>query len=393
MPSLLTGNSTAANATGSTGSSTRSSRSDGSSGSGFDQMLQGGGNTPAAKTASTPSKPASKASNADAGNADARTPPASSTDATDPDAATTEVAASTTDTTAPATDKDAATDSDDAPWPPLGLAGLALMVPPVADPSAPALPTATGTDADALPSAAPAALATQPAAATTATPATAPAATGVAATTTAPDADGEAIELPLPGTVLAQTALDGADDADSLFGSDRSVTAPLQVALPAALQDLKAALARTPVFNGEPTPIPVLGDDGFDLAIGARVGWLADQKIGHAHITLNPEDLGPVDVRLQMNGDKVHASFSSPHVDVRQALESSLPRLRELLGEQGFQLAHADVGHHNSGDGGTSGQNTGSGNGRIGDGETSLGDTTVSAAQLIRQRGLLDAYA
>ncbi|MBK0028294.1 flagellar hook-length control protein FliK [Stenotrophomonas sp. S48] len=393
MPSLLTGNSTAAGTTGSTGSSSRSSRSDGSSGSGFDQMLQGGGNTPAAKTASTPSKPANKASNADAGNADARTPPASSTDATDPDAATTEVAAGTTDTPAPATDKDAATDSDDAPWPPLGLAGLALMVPPVADPSAPALPTATGTDADALPSAAPAALATLPAAATTATPATAPAATGVATTTTAADADGEAIELPLPGTVLAQTALDGADDADSLFGSDRSMTAPLQVALPAALQDLKAALASTPVFNGEPTPTPVLGDDGFDQAIGARVGWLADQKIGHAHITLNPEDLGPVDVRLQMNGDKVHASFSSPHVDVRQALESSLPRLRELLGEQGFQLAHADVGHRNSGDGGTSGQSTGSGNGRIGDGEPSLGDTTVSAAQLIRQRGLLDAYA
>ncbi|AWH17556.1 flagellar hook-length control protein FliK [Stenotrophomonas sp. ZAC14D2_NAIMI4_7] len=392
MPSLLTGNSTATGTTGTTGttgSSSRSSRSDGSSGNGFDQMLQGGGNTPAAKTASAPSKPANKASNSDAGTADARTP-AGSADATDPDAAKTEVAASTTDTPAPATDKDAATDSDDAPWPPLGLAGLALMVAPVADPTVPALPTATGAGADALPSAAPAALATLPAAATAATPATAPAATGVAATTTAPDADSEAIELPLPGTVLAQSALDGADDAD---GSDRSVTAPLQVALPAALQDLKAALASPPVFNGEPTPTPVLGDDGFDQAIGARVSWLADQKIGHAHITLNPEDLGPVDVRLQMNGDKVHASFSSPHVDVRQALESSLPRLRELLGEQGFQLAHADVGHHSSGDGGTSGQNSGSGNGRIGDGEPSLADTTVSAAQLIRQRGLLDAYA
>jgi flagellar hook-length control protein FliK len=47
----------------------------------------------------------------------------------------------------------------------------------------------------------------------------------------------------------------------------------------------------------------------------------------------------------------------SPHVDVRQALESSLPRLRELLGEQGFQLAHADVGHQApGGDGNASGQ-------------------------------------
>ncbi len=389
MPSLLTSNSTAAGTTGSTGSSARSNRSDAGSGSGFDQMLQGGSNTPAAKTAGSPTKPATKATSADAGNADARTPPATSADATDADATTTGVAASTTDSTAPATDKDAPTDSDDAPWPPLGLAGLALMVPPVADPSVPAVPTAAGAEADALPSAVPPALPTLPTAATATS--TTPA-TGVA-TAAAADTEGEGIELPLPGTMLAQTALDGADDVDSLFGSDRSVTAPLQVALPAALQDLKAALASMPVFNGEPTPTPVLGDDGFDQAIGARVGWLADQKIGHAHITLNPEDLGPVDVRLQMNGDKVHASFSSPHVDVRHALESSLPRLRELLGEQGFQLAHADVGHHNNSDGGTSGQNSGTGNGRIGDGEPSLGDTTVSAAQLIRQRGLLDAYA
>ena len=132
--------------------------------------------------------------------------------------------------------------------------------------------------------------------------------------------------------------------------------------------------------------------DDIDQAVGARLGWLADQKIGHAHIRLSPDDMGPVDVRLQLNGDKVHASFSSPHVDVRQALESSLPRLRELLGEQGFQLAHADVGHQApGGDGNASGQ--ASGGGIAGDGEPSPGEASVSSAQLIRQRGLLDAYA
>ncbi|HEL5403210.1 TPA: flagellar hook-length control protein FliK, partial [Stenotrophomonas maltophilia] len=161
----------------------------------------------------------------------------------------------------------------------------------------------------------------------------------------------------------------------------------------AAVQDLKAALATgNAIFNGEPTPKPVLGDDGFDQAMGARLGWLADQKIGHAHIRLSPDDMGPVDVRLQLNGDKVHASFSSPHVDVRQALESSLPRLRELLGEQGFQLAHADVGRQApGGDGNASGSPAGGG--MAGDGEPTPGEASVSSAQLIRQRGLLDAYA
>ncbi|KAG1247842.1 hypothetical protein G6F65_019944 [Rhizopus arrhizus] len=183
------------------------------------------------------------------------------------------------------------------------------------------------------------------------------------------------------------------EDGDAPLIGERTAAPLLHAPANAAVQDLKAALAAgNAIFNGEPTPKPVLGDDGFDQAIGARLGWLADQKIGHAHIRLSPDDMGPVDVRLQLNGDKVHASFSSPHVDVRQALENSLPRLRELLGEQGFQLALADVGHQApGGDGNASGPS--GGGGLAGDGEPTPGDASVSPAQLIRQRGLLDAYA
>lgn len=385
MPSPLSSNASAPTPGGSgNASSARTSSTD--SGKDFGQMLQGGsastGTTGAAATVSSPAKPANATSTAD-GNPGKATPrPADGeTAATDATTSTPAVPA----TSAAADDKDAPASADDAPWPPLGLAGLMLAVPTGVDPT-PALPPPTASDAEALPSAAPA----LPAAAVAAN-----AAQGAAAPATSTSAsaagDAEASGLPLPELVLGGKALDRAEDGDSLQIGDRAPPAPLQPPLPAALQDLKAALASNAVFNGEPTPKPVLGDDGFDQAIGARIGWLADQKIGHAHIRLNPEDLGPVDVRLQMNGDKVHASFSSPHVDVRQALESSLPRLRELLGEQGFQLAHADVGQQHSGDGNPGSQTAGGGRG--GDGEPSLGDTTVSASQLIRQRGLLDAYA
>ncbi len=376
MPSALS-SSTGTGSTASTASSTRST----GSGKDFGQMLQG---SPAAEAKP---KPASKApaSNSAPANPDGSADRPSSA-ATDSDTTPTEAATASSPPTSPAADdKDTAIEGDDAPWPPLGLAGLVLAVPVPTDGVAPT-PAASAIGVDAgLPAAAP----TLPAAAPLA--AGAPASSAVTAATA--DSDGEITTQQLPDMILGQQALDGADDADSLLIGDRTPPAPLQAPLPAALQDLKAALASPAAFNGEPTPTPTLGDDGFDQAIGARLGWLADQKIGHAHIRLNPEDLGPVDVRLQMNGDKVHASFSSPHVDVRQALESSLPRLRELLGEQGFQLAHADVGHQNSGDGSPSsspGGGTGLGGG---DGEPSRGEATMSAAQLIRQRGLLDAYA
>jgi flagellar hook-length control protein FliK len=385
MPSPLSSNASAPTPGGS-GNASSACTSSTDSGKDFGQMLQGGGastgTTGAAATASSPAKPANATSTSD-GNPGKATPrPADGeTAATDATTSTPAVPA----TSAAADDKDAPASADDAPWPPLGLAGLMLAVPTGVDPT-PALPPPTASDAEALPSAAPA----LPAAAVAANAAQGAAAPATSASASAAG-DAEASGLPLPELVLGGKALDRAEDGDSLQIGDRAPPAPLQPPLPAALQDLKAALASNAVFNGEPTPKPVLGDEGFDQAIGARIGWLADQKIGHAHIRLNPEDLGPVDVRLQMNGDKVHASFSSPHVDVRQALESSLPRLRELLGEQGFQLAHADVGQQHSGDGNPGSQTAGGGRG--GDGEPSLGDTTVSASQLIRQRGLLDAYA
>ncbi len=384
MPSALS----SSIGSGSTASSTASPTRSTGRGKDFGQMLQG---SPAADTQA---KPASNATPAKPGASTGSAAPSLDdsadkawTSGRDSEASTTEATASNASSSTAAQDNDADTDNsadgDDAPWPPLGLAGLVLATPVPAEAAAPVVNT-DGADA-ALPAAAPA-LPTAP-------PLAAGAAATTAATAAATDSDGDVVTQPLPDMILGQQALDGADDSDGLLIGDRTPTAPLQGAVPAALQDLKAALASTPVFDGEPTPTPTLGDDGFDQAVGARLSWLADQKIGHAHIRLNPEDLGPVDVRLQMNGDKVHASFSSPHVDVRHALESSLPRLRELLGEQGFQLAHADVGHQNSGDGSPSAQPGGTGDLVGGDGEPSRGDTTVSAAQLMRQRGLLDAYA
>lgn len=388
MPSALSSSIGTGSSASSTSSNSASPTRSTGSGKDFGQMLQG---SPADEAKPKPASKASPSNSAPASPDGGADTPTSS--AADSDGATSETtAAAPPPTQATTDDKDTATEGDDAPWPPLGLAGLVLAVPvPVPTDAVAATPVATaeGGDAD-LAAAAPALPATG---LPTATPLAAGTSAAAATTTAAADSDGDIVTQPLPDMVLGQLALEGADDSDGLLIGDRTPTVPLQGAFPAALQDLKAALASTPVFDGEPTPTPTLGDDGFDQAVGARLSWLADQKIGHAHIRLNPEDLGPVDVRLQMNGDKVHASFSSPHVDVRHALESSLPRLRELLGEQGFQLAHADVGHQNGGDGSPSAQPGGTGDLAGGDGEPSRGDTTVSAAQLMRQRGLLDAYA
>ncbi|PPU08008.1 flagellar hook-length control protein FliK [Xanthomonas arboricola] len=294
-----------------------------------------------------------------------------------------------------ATDAAAATDTG---WPPPGLGGfgmglLAQAVPGGDVLAAAAAALATGvtaaagatTTATALPT--DAAAPTVTATAGTALPslgALAPAAAAGAKPTSVTALSGDAQAAALMG--MATKALDpGTDDSAGPAAPD----APAFV-LPTTTA---AALGRlqdpAPVFSASPTPTPEMGSDSFDDAIGARMSWLADQKIGHAHIKVTPNEMGPVEVRLHLDGDKVNASFSSANADVRQALEQSLPRLREMLGQNGFQLGQADVGQQQQSQSGNRNGGGNDGNGLSLDDSPPVGIPSV----VLRQRGLLDAYA
>lgn len=344
----------------------------------FERMLQ-------PKEGTAPSAAARKADKQDSAQAKPRadatpdqaaaTDPATSTEATDETAATPEATAPTEQDARP----NPAAEADDAlEWPPAGLAGLQLSLPAQVTDNAQvavaALPTSTATGTLPAPLTAPGAA-----------PGAAIAGATAGITLDAAPASTEALPEEIASLI---SSLAGEDAA----AADDTGTAPPSLFASTALQALRQGAESTISRSADPTPTPVFGQDGFEDAVSARVGWLADQKIGHAHIRISPDDLGAIDVRLQLDGDKVHASFSSPHVDVRHALESSLPRLRELLGEQGFQLAHADVGQQSSGDPGNAPHGHGTAPGST-DADPTMTEVSLSTAQLIRQRGLLDAYA
>lgn len=181
----------------------------------------------------------------------------------------------------------------------------------------------------------------------------------------------------------------GRDLVDAFRNEDGDAPAPtghLLAGVGASNQVL--GLSRTDTVNATQAPSADLHGGHFDDDIGDAVRWMADQKIGHAHIKITPNDLGTVEIRLRLDGDRVHADFSSAQADVRQALESSLPRLREMLGQHGFQLAHADVGqqHAPPSRGGGSSADGGTGD---------AAEPATEAPRTVRMtaRGLVDAYA
>ena len=149
---------------------------------------------------------------------------------------------------------------------------------------------------------------------------------------------------------VAAHAEDGGTPLPSLHDTRPDTPAPTPFdALVRATAPTAPDVAR-PVVPATPTPVTQPTDPraGYGDELGGSVVWMADQKISHAEVRVVPDHLGPIDVKLQLDGAQVHATFLSAQPEVRHALEASLPRLRDLLGQHGLQLAQADVGQRQS---------------------------------------------
>lgn len=78
-----------------------------------------------------------------------------------------------------------------------------------------------------------------------------------------------------------------------------------------------------------------------------RIGMMiANSQQQTAELQLNPARLGPLSVKLHIEDDKANISFVTHHHSVKEAIEVSLPRLKEQLEQQGLDMGHVDVSSH-----------------------------------------------
>ncbi|RKZ78392.1 MAG: hypothetical protein DRQ35_06060, partial [Gammaproteobacteria bacterium] len=91
---------------------------------------------------------------------------------------------------------------------------------------------------------------------------------------------------------------------------------------------------------------PSVQSKAWNRVLSGRVIWMAREGIQQATLKLNPANLGPVEVKLTMNDEKVHVTFIAQHAATRDALEQALPRLRDSFIENGLEFADADVLQH-----------------------------------------------
>lgn len=121
---------------------------------------------------------------------------------------------------------------------------------------------------------------------------------------------------------------------------------------PARIESLSAALAGQPsTASGAQITATLpsvnvnhsLTQPGWDQAFGEKIQWMVNQRVQGAQIRLNPAQLGPMEVNIQVKNDQASIQFNSAHVLVREALEAAIPRLRDMMESSGVELVDVDV--------------------------------------------------
>ncbi len=218
---------------------------------------------------------------------------------------------------------------------------------------------------------------------------------------------------PLSTTTTATTAMSAlaaqfqvpvAVKATSVVGAESSlatVDSALSAVDSAMLNRQVAPEAyRQPGLASVSAAVPVdVGKPGWSEAVTQKVMWMSSQNINTAEIALDPPELGSLQVRITTQADQTSVQFISAHGQVRDALDQTLSRLREMMENQGLDLADVDVSDQRQqgaqsdsaeGDGDLADNQAGA-EGHGADGQSSSGETTGQAMVNV-PLGLVDQY-
>lgn len=95
-------------------------------------------------------------------------------------------------------------------------------------------------------------------------------------------------------------------------------------------------------------PVP-LHDAAWPEHLGEKLLWFAGNDQQVARLSLNPPELGALEVIVKVDATGANAHFVSANAEVRGAIENALPRLREMFAGAGIDLGQVSVGNGSSG--------------------------------------------
>ncbi len=124
----------------------------------------------------------------------------------------------------------------------------------------------------------------------------------------------------------------------------QAVAAAVQRQQPAIANPASVAVPNVPVVMQVATPV---GGTHWGTELGQQMVVMSNnvrQGTQTAELRLDPPDLGPLRVSLNLADGVASASFVSAHASVRQAIETAIPQLQQALAQAGISLGQTSVG-------------------------------------------------
>jgi flagellar hook-length control protein FliK len=92
-----------------------------------------------------------------------------------------------------------------------------------------------------------------------------------------------------------------------------------------------------------------LAHPGWGKDLGEQIIWMNNKEISAAEIKLNPVHLGPISIRIDVSQDnQTSILFTAQHAETKEAIEASIPKLREMLLGQQLNLVNANVSQNSN---------------------------------------------
>jgi flagellar hook-length control protein FliK len=168
---------------------------------------------------------------------------------------------------------------------------------------------------------------------------------------------------------------------------------PAAAAPAGALAGASAPVTSTPPATAEATLPSPPGSPAFAGELAARLTTFVRDGVEQARLHLNPAEMGPVEVRIHLDGDAARVLMSADLAPTRQWLEQALPTLAATLRDAGLTLAGGGVFEQAGGGQAQGGAPGDGGRSRPGDSAAQGIDTAPPAALPARRRGVVDLVA
>ncbi|WP_163921282.1 flagellar hook-length control protein FliK [Photobacterium sp. Alg240-V54] len=122
-------------------------------------------------------------------------------------------------------------------------------------------------------------------------------------------------------------------NSESLAQQLAGLTTPLATALKP-----EPALAMTPAQS----PLLLTREQAGEQ-VHERINMMMAKNLKQVDIRLDPPELGKIQIKLNITQDQASVQFTVNNSQTRDMVEQAMPRLREMLQQQGLQLAQSSV--------------------------------------------------